>query len=108
MARDRRTSPAWTDRTGEVSAGSSPSVTPGRYARPLQSLHPFSISGSYPSRGIPTRVNMSERPMGGSARVHADASYQRRMCRFDAIGRGEYDPGVVHVHATVAIEVVHA
>ena len=46
--------------------------------------------------------------MGGSARVHTNPSYQRRVCRFDAIGGGKYHPGVTNVYAPVVIQVVHA
>ena len=45
--------------------------------------------------------------MGGSARVHTNPSYQRRVCRFDAIGGGKYHPGVTNVYAPVMIQVVH-
>src|SRR5687768_17429708 len=50
---------------------------------------------------------MSEWAVGRSARIHADSPYQRRMCRFDAVGGLLYHPGVANVHLSVAIQVIH-
>src|SRR5687767_7821252 len=61
-----------------------------------------------PTRPVPARVDVSKGAVGGVRPVHTYPAYQRRMCPFDALGRGTNELCISNVDPAIPVQVVHA